>query len=145
MFVAPNPLNASRAGELDKPPARPTGSEGRNMMELSATPAPSGDGLGDSARAPKIQVLQGLAMAKAGFNLISVGLPPLAQLLAATITDLEQLIPQAMADQLAGTMPTAPPGMSPGGPAGPMGPPQPMGGPPMAGGPQPPAGIPPQG
>jgi hypothetical protein len=54
-------------------------------------------------------------MVKDGFQLIANGLPPLAQFLSNSISDLEQLVAQASADSMAGTQPqiAAPPGVAP--------------------------------
>jgi hypothetical protein len=82
---------------------------------------PAGGGLGEFANNPTILTMQGMALVKQGFQLLASGLPSGAQLFMNTMTDLEQIVPQMMAESMAGTQsPMAPPGVAP-----PMGPPPP--------------------
>lgn len=135
------PPTTTRGVELDSPPPRPPSAEKKDLLQLSMKP-PGPEGLGEMANNPTIMAMQGLAMAKQGFQLLANGIPAISQLLMNTINDLEQIVPQAMADSIAGTQPQmAPPGVAPpmGPPPpgmGPQGPPGPPGGPaPMQGGP----------
>lgn len=129
--------------ELDSPPPRPPAGEQRNLMQLQIPRNADPASVGSMSKSPQLLALQGLAMVKHGFNLLSLGLPAAAQLFSSTVADLEQMIPQLMADSMAGTGPMTPgqPGVAP-----PMGPPPPgiggPGGPPMGG---PPMGGPPMG
>jgi len=102
--------------------------------------APTDSGLGELARSPQLMAMQGMAMVKDGFQLLSNGIPELAQLLTQSMTQLEQMVAQSMAQTMGGPqMAAGPPGMVPA-----MGPPPGMGGPPMTGGPPeaPPPGRP---
>lgn len=132
----------SKGVQLDSPPPRPPGSQQRSMMDMQRESPPMTGGMGPLASSPQLMTMQGLAMAKQGFQLLSNGLPALAQLLTTTIMELEQIIPQAMADQVSGIQPPLGPpqqgAAGPGGPqsgAGPQPPPGPGGGgpPPMSG------------
>lgn len=123
-----SPSTASRSVTLDAPPPKPPG----NFM--TAQPPPQQGGLGDMANSPTLMTMQGLAMAKDAFQLISNGVPALAPILMNTITDLEQMVVQGLGDAQAGQQP-APPGVAPAmaPPPGAM-PPRPPGPPGMAGG-----------
>jgi hypothetical protein len=124
-----SPATMSRNMSLDAPPPQPPGGASGSFMP---TPKNGGDGLGELANSPQLMTMQGLAMAKDAFQLIANGQPDLAQILANTINDLEQMVAQAMAAAQAGQQPgvNAPPGAPP------------MPPPPMAGGP---GGMPPGG
>jgi hypothetical protein len=144
MDVASPTMNRSQS--LDTPPMRPPGG---TTGKLAGTPSPApggGDNLGDLAGSPQLMTMQGLAMVKDGFQFIANGRPELAQLLSNTISDLEQLVVQSTAAEMAGQQQQVvpPPGVAPmmtPPPGGPMqgGPPQ--GGPPMGGGPGPMPGM----
>ena len=119
-----SPNLASRGVSLDSAPPRPPG--GKNAF-MPTPPEPEG-GLGELANSPTLLTMQGLAMAKDAFQLIANGVPALAQMLSASIADLEQMVAQAITQTQSGTQPqiAAPPGVAPmmspppGGGAGPM-------------------------
>lgn len=121
-------------GMLDSPPPQPPGGQKRSLMDTQQAQH-SQAGLGAEAANPQIVALQGLAMMEQGTQLLSSALPALAQPLMALMQNLKQVVPQAMADQVAG-IDNSGAGAGAGGPGG--GAPAP---PPQA--PQPtPAGVP---
>lgn len=132
-----SPATQSRNVSLDSPPPQPPVG---NKSSFMPPPTNGGIGLGDMANSPQIMTMQGLAMAKDAFQLIANGLPDIAPLLTGTISDLEQIVAQAMSANMAGQpmqqagAPGAMPMMTP-----PPGPPMPGGMPPGGG------GMPPQG
>jgi hypothetical protein len=105
MDVASPATGARGSVSLDSAPPRPD-----NFM--TAQP-PSPSGLGDMARSPQLMTMQGLAMVKDGFQLLSNGVPALAQLLTNTLTDLEKMVVSGMADSMSGAQQVAPPGVAP--------------------------------
>lgn len=122
------PTNKNAGVTLDKAPPRPP--------DAMSPVAPQDEGnMGEMARSPQIMTMQGMAMVKDGFQLLSNGIPQLAQLLSNSLTELEQMVAQAMAQSMGGggLQAPAPPGVAPM-----MQPPPgpgmaPMGGPPSAG------------
>jgi len=93
-------------GMLDAPPPQPPGSAQRAKSslvdsQLKRQGAP-GSGLGSDAASPQVVALQGLAMMEKGQQLLSAALPQLAPALSGLISNLKQVVPQAMSDQLAG-------------------------------------------
>lgn len=127
-----SPSNKSPGFTLDQAPPRSP-----NALSPVAPEEPGG--MGDLARSPQIMTMQGMAMVKDGFQLLSNGIPELAQLLNNSLNDLEQMVTQAMAQSVAGG--PAAPGPQPPGMAPPPGPPPGPGMAPAAG---PPAGMPPR-
>jgi hypothetical protein len=91
----------SRGGMLDSPPPAPPSRGGASLVDnqMSRT---QGAGLGAEAGNPQIVALQGLAMLEQGTQLLSSTLPQLGPALGQLMAQLRQVIPQAMADQLAG-------------------------------------------
>lgn len=96
----------SKGVTLDSAPPR----SGGNFMTAKA---PQEGGLGDMANSPDIMGMQGLAMVRDGFQLLSRAIPPLAELLANTLPQLEQMVAQTMAGSQAGQQGAAPPGVAP--------------------------------
>lgn len=121
-----SPSTKNSGAALDSAPPRPP--------DAMSPVAPQDSGIGDMANSPQIMAMQGMALVKDGMQLLANGIPELAQILNNSITQLEQMVTQAMTQSMAGG---APPGMAP-----PMGPPPP--GPGMAPGAGPPGGMPPQ-
>ncbi len=120
----------NRGGMLDQAPPQPPGGQKRSLMDTQQG-AGSGGGLGADAANPQIVALQGVAMIEQGTQLLSSAIPQLAPALTGFVTQLKQVVPQAMADQISGVDSTgagaAPPG--PGGAPGGMPPgPPPQGG-----------------
>ena len=111
-----------------------------------------GKGLGPMAKSPVLMTMQGMELVEQGFNLLGAAIPQAAQFFANSVADLKKMLPQFMANQMAGSpqmggpagaQPVMP--MPPGGPGAPGG--MPGGGPPAQPGPPgaPPAGMPPGG
>lgn len=125
-----SPTMGSRNLALDSPPPQPPAANRGGFFP----PSSQDNGIGELANSPQIMTMQGLAMVKDAFQLISNGQPMLATILQNTMQDLEQLIAQTMAaapGQQPG--PLAPPPVGPGamGTPGPMGQAAPPMGPPM--------------
>lgn len=131
----------NRGVTLDSAPPQPPGGPKRATLMDTQGGSSRGPGsdLGADAANPQLVIMQGMAMAKQGFDLMSAGLPQLAPAFMQIMTQLQQAIPQAMADQLAGTGPAgagaggmAPTPGPPSGPPAGAAPGGPAGGPPMA-------------
>jgi len=128
---------------LDAPPPQPPGSaakaKGNSLVDsqLKKQGAP-GAGLGADASSPQVVALQGLAMMEKGQQLLSAALPQLAPALSGLITNLKQVVPQAMSDQLAG-VDSSGAGGAPPQPGAAPGPPPPSS--PAMAGPPPPSGM----
>ncbi|HZM78492.1 MAG TPA: hypothetical protein VFC19_22425 [Candidatus Limnocylindrales bacterium] len=125
---------------LDAPPPQPaqkaTKKPDRSLMELQPMGDPS-MGLGAEGGNPLVIAQQAYGNAKKEFETLAAVLPGLAPALMGIITQLGQVLPQAMAEQVTGgsgagagapmggmapgAMPPGPPPMG-GPPAGPMGP-----------------------
>lgn len=119
---------------LDKAPPRPA-----DAMSPVAPDMPTG--AGELANSPELLTMQGMALIKDGVQLLSSGIPELAPLLDQSLAQLEQMVAQAMTQNLGAP---APPGVAPM-----MGPPPAPGmapgmSPGMAPGAGPPMGMPPQ-
>jgi hypothetical protein len=145
----PTPQTVNRGVNLDNPPPRPPGSEGKGLMQTSIPAPTEGKGLGSMAKSPVLMTMQGMELVEQGFNLLGAANPNAAQFFSNSVADLKKMLPQIMADQMGGTsqmggpagaqpvMPMPPggpgaPGMPPGGPPaqpGPMGGGMPPGGP----------------
>jgi len=95
----------SSGGSLDTAPPMPPQPSRKDMMTLNWSQPPSG-GMGPEAADPQVKALQGMQMIQMGVQLISVALPVLAAPLQALIGQLENVVPQAMADSVAGTPPS---------------------------------------
>lgn|SRR5262245_48675632 len=110
----------SRGGMLDTPPpSPPAAKKGASLVDTQLSRS-QGAGLGAEAGNPQIVALQGLAMLEQGTQLLSSTLPALGPALGQLMAQLRQVIPQAMADQLAGIENAGAPQM--GGGAGAMAP-----------------------
>jgi len=107
-----SPATESRNYSLDQPPPQPPASQKSSFMP---PPQNGGNGLGELANSPQLMTMQGLAMAKDGFQLIANGQPDLAPILSNTMTDLEQLVVQSMSAAMAGQQAQVqpPPGVAP--------------------------------
>lgn len=129
-------MEPNRSGVLDQAPPQPPGSQKHSLMDTQQSGSGSnggrGAGLGADASNPQIVALQGVAMIEQGTQLLSSAVPQLAPALTGFVTQLKQVVPQAMADQVAGVDSTGagggggapgqmPPGAPPSGP--PSGPP----------------------
>jgi len=103
-----SPSTKNMGVTLDSAPPRPEGS-----MSPVAPEEPTA--VGEMARNPQLMTMQGMAMVKDGFQLLSNGIPQLAQLLNNSLAELEQMVTQVLAQSLGGgTMQgAAPPGVAP--------------------------------
>ena len=112
----------SRGGLLDSPPpeapdqAAKAKGKSKTLMDTQTMGSKRGAGLGLEASNPQVVAMQSLAMIEQGTQLLSTALPALAPALSGLVTNLRQVIPQAMADQISGLG-----GASAGQPSGPIG------------------------
>lgn len=91
----------SKGGMLDSgPPQPPARSANRSLVDTQMSRGVGG--LGAEAGNPQIVAMQGLALIEQGTQLLSSTLPALGPALGQLTAQLRQVVPQAMADQLAG-------------------------------------------
>ena len=123
---AASPSGFTSSGRLDEAPPMPPAGKRKSLMDL-ASPAPD-DSPGAGAASPEVQSLRGLKLMQMGAQLLASNLEVVKEPVLAFITQLSQIVPQALAQQASGglatppvTAPSAPPGppsMVAGGPGG---------------------------
>lgn len=94
----------------------------KSLMDLAA-PA-SDDSMGPGALPPEVQTLRGLKMMQMGAQLLASNLEVVKEPVMTFITQLSQIVPQALAQQASGGLATPPvtaPPAPPGPPAAPIG------------------------
>lgn len=116
------------------PPAGPRA----GLMDSQLAAQGAGGGLGSEAANPQIVIMEALGGIEERFNLLSSVIPQLAPAFTQLIANLRQVIPQAMADQVAGALPGAGAAATMAGPGGAPG----MGAPAPSAPPTAPAGTP---
>jgi len=134
------------AALLDAPPAQPPGTPkkaDRASLVMNQIKQQREQGMGSDATSPQVMIVQTMGEILARFQRLGALVPALAPAFNQIAQSLQQAIPQAMADQLAGNDQTgaAVPGPGQGGPTPPP-PSPPPSAPPMGGGPPSMAGAP---
>ena len=121
LLNSPANLTPQSGGTLDSPPPSPPQAKRKNLMDMVGA-TPKDEGLGQAAANPQVMTLAATQAIRNASEILSALYPQLAPPLQAFVAQLEQIVPQVMAQESAygGTA-------SPGSPTGP---PQ-MGAPPM--------------
>jgi hypothetical protein len=90
--------------KLDKAPPQPP-RQGKSLMSMAGGDAPTPSGGGAGMMNPAIKVMAAMGNAKKALLELSTMLPTLAQGIQQIITGLEQVVPQQVADMVAGNPP----------------------------------------
>lgn len=95
--------DSSNRQQLDKAPPQPP-RQGRSIMAMAADQKPGGDS-GINMSNPVIQVMSAMGDARNSLLKLASLLPPVAAGIQQMVTGLEQVVPQLVADMVAGNPP----------------------------------------